>query len=92
MGIAQRSIRVNYDHNSRKQKLCKPLQPNVKTYGGWIQAKRQQKKLSPHHLAEKMGIATALVYSWENGTCEPDERQRQILTDLLDAIPGTFPS
>jgi hypothetical protein len=30
-----------------------------------------------------MGIATALVHSWENGTCEPDERQWQILSNLL---------
>jgi len=56
---------------------------STKTLGDWIQIKRQQKKLSPHHLAAKMGIATTLVHSWELGTSEPDERQRQILSNLL---------
>jgi hypothetical protein len=31
-----------------------------------------------------MGIASALVHAWESGTCEPAERQRQILSDLLE--------
>jgi ribosome-binding protein aMBF1 (putative translation factor) len=30
-----------------------------------------------------MGIATALVNSWESGEIEPDEFQRRILSDLL---------
>jgi len=61
----------------------KPLPISAKALGEWIQVQRQQKKLSPFHLAAKMGIATALVHSWENGTCEPNERQRQILKNIL---------
>jgi DNA-binding transcriptional regulator YiaG len=83
LGIAQRLIRISYVHNLRKRKQCKPLSTSIKTLGDWIQIKRQKKKLSQYHLAAKMGIATALVHSWENGTCEPNERQRQILGDHL---------
>jgi DNA-binding transcriptional regulator YiaG len=84
LGIAQRHIRISYTHNLRKRKQCKPLPTSIKALGDWIQVKRQQKKISPYHLAAKMGIATALVHSWENGTCEPDERQRTILGNLLE--------
>jgi hypothetical protein len=37
-----------------------------------------------------MGIATALVHSWENGTSDPDGRQREILSDLLGFLPTQF--
>jgi ribosome-binding protein aMBF1 (putative translation factor) len=67
----------------RRNKQRKPLPISAKALGEWIQVQRQQKKLSPFHLAAKMGIATALVHSWENGTCKPDEEQRQILSNLL---------
>jgi hypothetical protein len=44
---------------------------------------RQEKSLSLYHLAEKMGIASALVKSWESGECEPDQRQRQMLCTIF---------
>ena len=90
LGIAQRSICVRYDHNLRKQKQHKPLPISTKALGKWIQVQRLQKKLSPFHLAAKMGIATALVHSWENGIGEPDGRQREILSDLLGFLPTQF--
>jgi DNA-binding transcriptional regulator YiaG len=75
LGIAQRQIRINYAQKSRKQQQSKSLPDSIKTIGDWIQVKRQEKNLSPYHLATKMGIATALVRSWENGTSRPDNRQ-----------------
>ena len=88
LGIAHRSIRINYVHNLRKRKWFKPLSVSIKTLGDWIQVKRQEKNLSPCHLAEKMGIATTLVQSWENGTYEPDADQIQMLNSILkfDAV------
>jgi DNA-binding transcriptional regulator YiaG len=42
---------------------------------------------TPCHLAAKMGIATALVQSWEDGTSQPNERQLNVLTDILEFAP-----
>ena len=56
----------------------------IKTVGNWIQAKRIERNLSPSHLAAKMGIATALVRSWENDECQPNERQQGFLAKLLE--------
>ena len=60
---------------------------SIKTLGEWIQVRRQEKKLSPYHLAEKMGIATALVKSWERGEAKPDQMQRQILCNIFRSDP-----
>ena len=79
MGIAHRSIRILHEHKLRKRKWFKPLPASIKTLGDWIKVKRQEKKLSPYHLAAKMGIATALVQSWETGASEPNDGQRQML-------------
>ena len=83
MGIAHRSIRIPYEHKLRKQKGFKPLPASIKTLAEWIQVGRQEKGLAPYHLAEKMGIASALVKSWESGEFEPDQRQRQKLCSVF---------
>jgi DNA-binding transcriptional regulator YiaG len=42
-----------------------------------------QKNLTPGHVAAKMGVATALARSWEDGTTQPDNRQLEVLANLL---------
>jgi ribosome-binding protein aMBF1 (putative translation factor) len=59
------------------------LPASIKTIGDIIQVKRMEKNLTPGHLAAKMGIATNLVRSWENGTSRPDNRQLEVLASLL---------
>jgi ribosome-binding protein aMBF1 (putative translation factor) len=83
LGIAQRQIRIKYAQNSRKQQRPKPLPASVKTIGDWIQVKRMEKNLTPSHLAAKMGIATALVRSWEDGNAQPNRQQFETLIALL---------
>jgi ribosome-binding protein aMBF1 (putative translation factor) len=83
LGIAQRQIRINYAQKSRAQQRSKPLPVSVQTIGDLIQVKRMGKNLTPGHLAAKMGIATALVRSWEDGTTQPDNRQLGVLANLL---------
>ena len=39
-----------------------------------------------------MGIASALVRSWEDGTSQPDTRQLKILANLLDFDPEKYAS
>lgn len=88
MGIAQRQIRINYAQKSRKQQRSKPLPASIQTIGDWIQVKRQEKNLSPCHLAAKMGVVTALIRSWENGTAQADGQQLKVLADILGFDAG----
>jgi len=61
---------------------------SIKTLGDLIQVKRHEKNLTTGHLALKMGIATALVRSWENGTSQPDSQQSKTLADILGFDAG----
>jgi DNA-binding transcriptional regulator YiaG len=88
LGIAQRSISTKYVHTLRKQRHFKPLPASIKTLGDWIQVKRREKNLTPGHLAAKMGIATALVCSWEDGTGQPDNQQLKVLVNALGFDPA----
>ena len=83
LGIAQRQISIKFSYKLRKQNHAKPLPESIKTIGDWIQVKRQEKNLTHSHLAVKMGIATALVHSWEDGTSQPDSVQMKVLASLL---------
>jgi ribosome-binding protein aMBF1 (putative translation factor) len=83
LGIAQRQISIKFTHKLRKVNHAKPLPTSIKTIGDWIQVKRHEKNLTPCHLAAKMGIATALVRSWEDGTSQPNERQLDVLENLF---------
>ena len=95
LGIAQRQIRIKYAQKSRKSKRSKPLPTSIQTLGDLIQAKRHEKNLTSGHLALKMGIATALVRSWEDGTSQPDNQQLAVLAKLLEfggeVDPTKFP-
>jgi len=51
-----------------------------------------EKNLSPGHLAAKMGIATALIRSWENGTSRPDNQQLMALANYLRFDAGLGPA
>ena len=94
LGIAQRQIQVKFAQSPRKGKQPNPLSTSTKTLGAWIQEARQAKNLAAHHLAAKMGIATALVQSWEADDCEPNDQQRQILNRFLTCfqLPTSFTS
>jgi transcriptional regulator with XRE-family HTH domain len=63
---------------------------NIQTIADWIKVKRKEKNLTPGHLAEKMGIATSLVRSWEDGSSQPDSKQLQDLASYL-GVPSQLP-
>ena len=85
MGIAQRSIQVNYPANLGNQKRAKALKVSMKTAGDWLKVKRLEKNLTRSHVAAKMGIATSLVNSWESNNLQPpDSQQLKVLSAVLD--------
>jgi transcriptional regulator with XRE-family HTH domain len=56
--------------------------------GDWIQFKRQEKNLTPGHVAAKMGVATALIRSWENGIAQPNRQQFEALVSSFGIQNG----
>jgi DNA-binding transcriptional regulator YiaG len=92
LGIAQRQIRIKYVQKSRNQQRSKPLPASIQTIGDWIQVKRQEKNLTPGHLAAKMGIATVLVRSWESGASQPDSKQLQELAKTFGVDEASIPN
>jgi len=84
LGIAQRQIRTKFSQKTRKQRNSKPLPESIKSLGDWIQVKRHERNLTHGQLAAKMGIATALVRPWEDGTSQPDNWQLNVLERLLE--------
>jgi ribosome-binding protein aMBF1 (putative translation factor) len=83
LGIAQRQIRIKFSQKMRKQRNYKPLPESIKSLDDWIQVKRHEKNLTPGHLAAKIGIATSLVLSWEDGESQPDGQQMKVLVSLF---------
>ena len=83
LGIAQRQIHVKFSQKTRKENHAKPLPESIKTVADWIRVKRHEKNLTPGHLAAKMGIATSLVLSWEDGNNQPDGQQMDVLASLF---------
>ena len=83
LGIAHRHIRITLAPKLGQQKQHISLNVNEKTLGGWIQAKRTERNLTPGHLAAKMGIAQAVVRSWEEGSRQPDGLQLAVLERIF---------
>ena len=87
LGIAQRSIRVNFQQKKSPFSPHNLLPSSVKTIGDWIKAKRIGKKLTPGHLALKMGIAHKLICSWEDGASQPNNEQIRDLIKIFGEAP-----
>jgi ribosome-binding protein aMBF1 (putative translation factor) len=83
LGIAQRRIRITFGEIPKGQDRPNPLPMSIKTIGGWIRDKRNEKNLTPGHLAKKMGIAAAVVLSWESDAERPNGLQCQLLERFL---------
>jgi len=62
----------------------------MKTAGDWLKVKRLEKNLTLGHVAAKMGIATSLVFAWENNTQQPDNQQLEVLASVLDFDAKNF--
>jgi ribosome-binding protein aMBF1 (putative translation factor) len=88
LAFAQRKIRVSRAHIPLNRHHRKQIPTVIKTTGDYIQAKRYEKGLHPYQIAGKMGIETAPISAWESGTRTPDEKQWQMLSDLLSFDSG----
>jgi DNA-binding transcriptional regulator YiaG len=59
------------------------LPKSIQTLGDLIQVKRYEKKLTLWQLAQKMGITTTSVQTWEDGTSRPNGQQIALLIKYL---------
>jgi ribosome-binding protein aMBF1 (putative translation factor) len=91
LGIAERSITVEFKPKIGRLERYKSLIPSIKTLGDWIRANRITKNLTPGHLSTKMGIAAALVCSWEDGSSEPNQQQLKDLAQILGCNASAVP-
>ena len=83
LAFTQRQIHVSRAHIPLNRHRRKQIPTVIKNLDDYIQTKRYEKGLHLYQIAGKMGIETALILSWENGTRTPDEKQWQMLSDLL---------
>ena len=92
LAFTQRQIRASRAHIPPNRHRRKQIPTVIRTAGDYIQAKRYEKGLHPYQIAGKMGIETALILAWESGSRTPDEKQWQMLSDLLSFDSGVdFP-
>jgi DNA-binding transcriptional regulator YiaG len=92
LGFTHRQIRTSRAHIPLNRHRRKQIPTVIKTLGDYIQAKRYEKGLHPNQIAGKMAIETALILAWESGSRTPDEKQWQVLRDLLSFDSGVdFP-
>jgi DNA-binding transcriptional regulator YiaG len=87
VGIAQCTNRIKFAPDTRFKRFQKPLPASIKTLSDWIRNQRTEKNLTCGHLAEKMGIAAAMVRSWEDGISQPGERQMDFLKKYFESAP-----
>jgi ribosome-binding protein aMBF1 (putative translation factor) len=92
LAFKQKQIRASRAHIPPNRNRRKQIPTVIKTLGDYIQAKRYENGLHPYQVAGKMGIETALILAWESGSRTPDEKQWQMLSDLLAFDSGVnFP-
>jgi len=87
LGIAQRQIHIKFKQKHAQKHRANSLTDNIKMIGGWIKVKRTQKNLTSGHVAAKMGIAHAVVRTWEEGASGPSKEQIQDLIVVFGEAP-----
>jgi DNA-binding transcriptional regulator YiaG len=87
LGIAQRTIQVEFAVKPKKCLKPNPLPVNIQTIGDLIRVRRQAKNLTPGHLAFKMGITSSVVCSWEDRSSRPNDWQLNLMAKILEFDP-----
>jgi ribosome-binding protein aMBF1 (putative translation factor) len=88
LAFTQRQLRASRAHIPPNRNRRKHIPTIIKTTGDYIQAKRYEKGLHPYQVVGKMGVETALILARESGARKPDEKQWQMLSDLLSFDSG----
>ena len=91
MGIAERTVRVEFAGNHSNLKLAKALKMSVKTLGDWLKVKRLERNLTPGRVAAKMGITCSVVRAWESDEVRPSDAHLARLAEVLGFAVADVP-
>jgi len=91
LGIAQRSVWVQFDDSKERYSRRKLIPVNPKTLGDHLLLKRIEANLSQLEVAEKAGVSVRTVRKWEYGIVCPTEHHWQKLTGILN-LDSVFPA
>jgi DNA-binding transcriptional regulator YiaG len=89
LGIAQRTVVVDFDHSKERYSRRKVIPVNPKTLGDHLHLKRIAADLSQSEVAQKTGVSVRMVRKWEYGLACPTEEHWQTLKLILrmDELP-----
>src|ERR1700722_11777159 len=83
LGIAHRTVQVNFDHFKQRFSTRKLIPVNVKSLGDYLLLKRIQADLSQPELAVKSGVTVRKVKAWEHDQMVPNEAEWHSLVTIL---------
>jgi len=83
LGIAHRTVQVNFDHFKQRFSPRKLIPVNVKSLGDYLLLKRIQADLSQPELAVKSGLTVRKVKAWEHDQIVPSETEWRTLANIL---------
>jgi len=89
LGIAQRTIVVEFGFPLQRFSPRKLIPVNVKTLSDHLHLKRIEANLTQPEMAQKLGVSTRTVRKWEHGHACPTEDHWQALAGIL-CLDSTF--
>ena len=87
LGIAHRTVQVNFDHFKQRFSPRKLIPVDVKSLGDYLLLKRIQADLSQPELAVKSGVTVRKVKAWEHDQIIPTEAEWKSLAAILKLEP-----
>ena len=84
LGIAQRTVLVEYEHFKQRFSTRKRIPTEVKTLGDYLLLKRVKADLSQPELAIKTAYTVRRIKMWEHDRLTPNATEWEVLRGVLD--------
>jgi DNA-binding transcriptional regulator YiaG len=84
LGIAQRTVLVDYADFKQRFSPRKPIPTEVKTLGDYLLLKRVKADLSQPELALKTGYTVRKIKMWEHDRLIPTATEWKVLSPILN--------
>jgi hypothetical protein len=92
LGIAQRTVEVEYSDFKQRFSPRKPIPTEVKTLGDYLLLKRVKANLSQPELALKTGYTVRRIKMWEYDRLIPAATEWEVLRGILGLKDAMRPS
>lgn len=87
-GFSQRSIRVDYQGDTRRNQARNPIPAAPTTLGEWLHLKRIEANLTQLDICRHLKIGERRVLAWERDAAEPSPAEWENLRGLLNFDSG----